>query len=541
MASCNEAFARVFGYSSAREALASPAAGRFFAESERERVLESLERNESLKNFRAAVVRRDGSPAVVLGNFFLRREDDGPLLEGALVELTDSASPARALDHQLYHDSLTGLATRKLFRDRLELALEQARRTKHGLAVLFFDIDHFKLVNDNHGHDVGDRLLQAVATRLVETVRKIDTVARLGGDEFIVLLLETASGEDAIKVGRKVLESLDAPFPIGDRRVPVSASVGISLFPGDGDDPETLVRNADAAMSRAKEAGRNNCQIYTPSIHALAMQRVLLESELKEALRRDEFGVHYQPQIRVETGEISGFEALVRWNHSDGRVIPPGSFISVAEESDLVVAIGDRVLDRACRDARTWIDAGFPEISVAVNLSPRQIQVGGMIDTVARALAESGLPARCLELEVTENAAMQNVEQTRAFFYALRGLGVRIAIDDFGTGHSSLSYVKHLPVQTLKIDQSFVRDIPGSAVDEAIVGAIVHMARALRLRVLAEGVETLAQRDVLLKKNCGEMQGFLFSRPLPAEAALGLLRELSPKAPRSGEGIRADG
>ena len=260
---------------------------------------------------------------MILGNFSLAQDGGDAILEGALVEIAEFAAAQRAVDHQLYHDSLTGLPTRKLFRDRLELAVEQARRTGRGLAVLFFDLDHFKLVNDNHGHDVGDRLLQGVATRLVDTVRKIDTVARLGGDEFTLLLLDTATGEDAIKVGRKVLEAIAEPFTIANRRIEVSASLGISLFPGDGDDQETLVRNADAAMNRAKEAGRNNCQIYTQSIHALAIQRLLLESELREALRRDEFDVHYQPQIRVETGEITGFEALVRWNHPDGRVVPP--------------------------------------------------------------------------------------------------------------------------------------------------------------------------------------------------------------------------
>ena len=314
---------------------------------------------------------------MILGNFSLLQDDEVAVLEGALVEVSESSAAQMAADHQLYHDSLTGLPTRKVFRDRLELAVEQARRSNRGLAVLFFDLDHFKLINDNHGHDVGDRILQAVATRLADTVRKIDTVARLGGDEFTLLLLETATGEDAIKVGRKILEAIAEPFRIANLQIEVSASVGISLFPGDGDDQETLVRNADAAMNRAKEAGRNNCQIYTRSIHALATQRLLLESELREALRRDEFDVHYQPQIRVETGEITGFEALVRWNHPDGRTVLPGSFISVAEESDLIVGIGARVLDRACREARVWHDAGFPDVSVAVNVSPRQIQAGG--------------------------------------------------------------------------------------------------------------------------------------------------------------------
>jgi EAL domain-containing protein (putative c-di-GMP-specific phosphodiesterase class I) len=328
---------------------------------------------------------------------------------------------------------------------------------------------------------------------------------------------------------------------IGGKDVQTSASVGISLFPGDGDDQETLVRNADAAMNRAKELGRNNCQIYTPSIHARAVERLLLETELKDALRKEEFEVHYQPQIRVESGEILGFEAHVRWRRPDGRLVLPGEFIHVAEESDLIVSIGEWVLRRACREARAWQDAGFHDVSVAVNLSPRQIQVGNMIDVVSSILAETNLPARSLELEVTESAAMQNVEQSRALFYALRSIGVRIANDDFGTGHYSPSYVKHLPVHTIKIDQSFVRDIPGSPVDEAIIGAIVHMARALRLRVLAEGVETLAQRDVLLKKNCSEMQGFLFSRALPPEAALALLRELAPGKSPSVDSSRAGG
>ncbi|MGH9443808.1 MAG: putative bifunctional diguanylate cyclase/phosphodiesterase [Thermoanaerobaculia bacterium] len=533
---CNEAFARTFGYTSAREAIASPSAGRFLVEADRERVVEAVRGSGTATNLRSRAIRRDGATLLVLGNYSVTGEGEEQILEGALIELHEHVAAERALDHQLYHDSLTGLPTRKLFRDRLDLALEQARRKNRGLAVLFCDLDHFKLVNDHHGHEIGDLLLQAVAARLADSIRKIDTVARLGGDEFIILLLETSTGEDAIKVGRKVLDSIGAPFVLGSREIAVSASVGISLFPEDGSDQESLLRNADAAMNRAKEAGRNNCQIYTPSIHAQAIQKLLLEAELKEALRSDEFEVYYQPQIRVKTGEITGFEALVRWNRPGGQVVLPGSFMAVAEESDVIIALGARVLERACREARSWHDAGFTDVSVAVNLSPRQIQAGGVIDSVTRALTDSRLPARSLELEVTESVAMQDLSQSRALFSALRGLGIRIAIDDFGTGHSSLSYVKHLPVQTLKIDQSFVRDLPESSVDEAIVGAIVHMARALRLRVLAEGVETLAQRDLLLKRGCGEMQGFLFSRALPGPAVLDLLRDLSPRSAPSGEG-----
>ena len=524
---CNDGFAKLFGFAS-REAALDPSSRAYFSASDLEKIDESLTRTGTVANAEIQIRRGDGKPMWVLGSFTTVGGASPPAFDGALVDITGRKKAEVLIEYQAYHDGLTGLANRKLFRDRLEHALAQARRKKRGLAVLFFDVDHFKLVNDRLGHDAGDRLLQEIGLRLTRTVRKVDTVARLGGDEFTLLLLDTESAEGAVRVGRKLLEAMGPPFTLDGRSVSASASVGISLFPGDGDDEETLVKCADAAMYRAKELGRNNCQLYTRALQVRAMRRLTVEADLKEALAADRLEVHFQPQVHVEDGEIRGFEALLRWPGPDGRMIPPAEFIPIAEESSLILEIGEWVLKESCRWAREWHAAGFPRVTVAVNLSPRQIQSGGTLELVQRTLREARMPAELLELEVTESVAMQDVEQTRMLFSTLRGLGVRIAIDDFGTGHSSLSYVKHLPVHTLKIDQSFVRDIPGSMTDEAIIGAIVHMAAALRLRVLAEGVETIAQRDLLIRKHCGEMQGFFFSRALPPEGALRLLRETSP-------------
>jgi diguanylate cyclase (GGDEF)-like protein/PAS domain S-box-containing protein len=527
---CNDAFAHLFGLESRAEALASHDNDRFFTEADRDRIIQALAREGKLSNAELQARRRDGKPMWVLGTFTHDSGSATPVFEGALVDITGRKKAEVLIEYQAYHDGLTGLANRKLFRDRLNHALSLARRKRRKLAVLFFDVDHFKLVNDKFGHDAGDQLLQEIGLRLTRAVRKVDTVARLGGDEFTLLLLDAETAEGAVRVGRKLLEAMNPPFKIGRRMLSASASIGISLFPDDGDDDETLVKHADAAMYRAKELGRNNCQLYTRALQVRAMRRLTLETDLRGAFSRHELEVNFQPQVHVENGEIRGFESLLRWRDSEGRTIPSGEFISVAEESNLILEIGEWVLQESCRRAREWHDAGFPGVSIAVNLSPRQIQFSGMMEVVRRVVADSGLRAGSLELEVTESVAMQDVEQTRALFFALRGLGVRIAIDDFGTGHSSLSYVKHLPVHTLKIDQSFVRDIPGSSTDEAIIGAIVHMADALRLRVLAEGVETIAQRDALLRKNCGEMQGFLFSPALPPEGAMRLLRETSPSS-----------
>jgi len=531
---CNDAFARIFGYGSRDAAMAAGDGAGHFEDADRDRILQRLAADGKVSHAELQVRRGDGKPTWVLGTFTRLSGGSPAAFEGVIVDITGRKKAEVLIEYQAYHDGLTGLANRKLFRDRLVQALAMARRKGRRLAVLFFDVDHFKLINDRFGHEAGDQLLQEVGTRLVKAVRKVDTVARLGGDEFTLLLLDTEGADAAVRVARKLLEAMSAPFSVGGRTVSASASVGISLYPEDGDDEETLVRNADAAMYRAKELGRHNCQLYTRALQVRAMRRLTIESELKGAIARGELEVHYQPQVRVADGQIRGFEALLRWRGNDGKMISPAEFIPVAEESNLILEIGEWVLFEACRRARQWHEAGFPDVSVAVNVSPRQVQFGRLLELVDRAVADSRIRTSTLELEVTESVAMQDVEQTRALFFALRGAGVRIAIDDFGTGHSSLSYVKHLPVHTLKVDQSFVRDIPGSSADEAIIGAIVHMADALRLRVLAEGVETIPQRDLLLRQKCGEMQGFLFSRALPAEATLALLREIRPAASGGG-------
>lgn len=428
------------------------------------------------------------------------------------------------------HDIVTGLPNRLLFMERFNHALARASRGKRALAVLFLDLDRFKKVNDNLGHDAGDRVLQAVARRLREAMRDDDTVARFAGDEFTVLLEETAGLNEASVVAEKLLAALAQPFHVDEHEVFISASIGISVYPHDGDDAKTLLHNADAAMYQAKDRGRNRSRFYSSDLNTTQLQKLVMETGLRYALERNELILHYQPLVDLRSGRVAGVEALLRWQHPDYGLVPPADFIPLLEDNGLIVPVGEWVLYTACEQAKTWLDQGLGPIRMSVNLSARQFHEPNLTEQVAAILERTGLPPHMLELEITESVIMRNAQATIDTLNALSTMGVRLAVDDFGTGYSSLSYLKRFPINTLKIDQSFVSDIATSADDAAIVRAIVAMAHNLKLDVVAEGVETLVQRRFLDNCACDTVQGFLFSSPLTDQDATRLLKRAAAEA-----------
>ncbi len=428
------------------------------------------------------------------------------------------------LAHQAHHDALTGLPNRVLFEDRLAMAIAHAHRQQKQLAVLFLDLDQFKVINDSLGHALGDKLLQAVAQRLQESMREGDTVARQGGDEFILLLPFIPSAVDAAKVARKVLESLRQPFRVEGHDLYLTTSIGVSVYPEDGLTVQALIKNSDSALYRAKERGRDGVQLYAPAMNAQAAERLTLESSLRRALPLGQFELFYQPVVDSRTSEPVGVEALLRWRHPERGLLAPGDFINLAEITGLIGQIGPWALRTACGQARHWHDAGHRGLMLSVNVSARQFLEGDLVNQVASALDETGLDPSLLELEITESLAMQHAEATIATLRRLKGLGVRVAIDDFGTGYSSLAYLKRFPLDTLKIDRSFVHDIHTDPVAAAISTAVIAMAQTMKLRVVAEGVESEAQREFLAAHGCDTMQGYLFGRPVPATTCESLLR-----------------
>ncbi|MCX7570546.1 EAL domain-containing protein [Tumebacillus sp. DT12] len=451
-------------------------------------------------------------------NIVAVHDENGEIIRFAALfsDMSKLKQDEARMHHQTYHDTLTGLPNRILFMDRLALAVADAERLDLKAAVMFLDIDRFKLINDTLGHDVGDRLLQEIAQRLTDTVRDRDTVCRLGGDEFTVIMENIADTEEAILMAQRILDTFMVPFCIADHEFFVTPSIGVALYPDDGIVIDTLAKNADTAMYRAKEHG-NNYQLYSPAMNSQALERLNLENDLRRALDRGEFVVHYQPQLHISTGQIIGMEALVRWNHHRRGLISPAEFIPLAEETGLIVQIGEWVLRTACLQCKKWLDSGYPGLRVAVNLSARQFQQKNIVEMVERILQETGLPGQMLELEITESVAMRHVEHAISILEQLKQLGVQISIDDFGTGYSSLSYLKKFPIQTLKIDKSFVHDISDSQDDGAIAASVIVMAHSLKLNVIAEGVETEEQLDFLRERDCDEFQGYLFSGPLTAE------------------------
>ena len=442
---------------------------------------------------------------------------------GVQYDITEIKRYQEELEHQANHDALTGLANRNLLRDRLQQSLALAHRYERPFSLAFIDLDNFKLINNSLGHDIGDRLLKIVAERLVACVREGDTAARLGGDEFVLLVTEQEPDDSVYQIVQRVMAAISQPFLIDKREFKVTGSVGIASFPRDGEDADTLLRNADTAMYRAKDLGRNIFQLYSSEMNANFGERLTLETDLWNALERDEFVLHYQPKVDLKTGRIIGMEALLRWQHPARGMIPPGKFIPVAEESSLIVQIGKWVIREACRQNQAWQDDGLRYVPIAVNISARQLHDKDLVETVRTTLKSTRLRAEYLEIELTESAVMLNADETINTMAVLRGMDVRISLDDFGTGYSSLSYLKRFPVTGLKIDQSFVRDIAYDPDDAAIVRAIIVVAQALMLDVTAEGVETVEQLEFLKAHGCGEAQGYYFARPVPASGMRALL------------------
>lgn len=438
-------------------------------------------------------------------------------------DITEIKASQEQVRHQAYHDVLTDLPNRLLLKDRISTALAHMARAGQKVALLFLDIDNFKHINDSLGHPVGDQLLQAVAARLKEAVRQEDTVARLGGDEFVVMVEALDNEHLATAAASRLLEAFRAPFHLKGHELTVTPSIGIALYPDDGQDAETLIKNADMAMYRAKEKGRNTFRLYTPALNERAVRRLTMEGDLRKALELGEIRPWLQPRVSLRDGSVLGCEALARWIKADGAIIPPGDFIPLAEETGLIIPLGEQILEQACRQAKALQEAGFPSHYLSVNISPRQFHQKDLADMVARVLARTGFDSRLLELEITESSLVQDVEQAMAMLYLLKDMGLSVAIDDFGTGYSSLAYLKHFPLSALKIDQSFIRGIPRDPSDIAITTTIISMAQSLDLKVIAEGVETPQQLHFLMGLRCDEYQGYHFSRPIPPDEYLKLL------------------
>ena len=490
----------------------------------RERGLARL-RDQSLApaRYEVRVLRPDGSSVWLDFSVSLIQYEGRPAILAAAFDVSERKRAEEQVRHLAYHDGLTGLPNRLLFRDRLEVAVAQAHRDGSRVAVLFIDLDNFKVINDSMGHSQGDELLREVARRLTASVREGDTVARHSGDEFTLVLPGLRQPLDAVKAGNKLLDVLRQPFVLTGREVVVTASMGIAVYPEDGADAEALVKNSDNAMYRAKERGRDGYQLFAPDMNARAVERLALEQDLRRAFLQDELRIFYQPLYDARSQRIVSVEALLRWRR-EGRFVPPADFIPVAEVTGLIMPIGLWMLRRVCSQARAWQRAGHAGLVAAVNLSPRQLQQPDLAAQVREVLGETGLEPEALEFEITETSAMLVSDELAQTLRDLRQLGVRLAIDDFGVGYSSLAHLKGLPVQTLKIDRSFVQGVPGDADDAAIATAVIQMAHALQLQVVAEGVENEAQRAFLAERGCDRMQGFLFSPALPPDQLDLLLR-----------------
>jgi diguanylate cyclase (GGDEF)-like protein len=447
-------------------------------------------------------------------DYLVKGKIDRELLMKAMQYSIERKRYQEELERQANYDALTGLPNRHLFHDRLKQAVF-AQRSAKSIAVVFIDLDHFKVINDSLGHNFGDEVLRHVGERLMAAVRDGDTVARLGGDEFVLILSEQTREEVIFRTMRRLIGKVGEPMIVGDRELNITCSAGISLYPQDGPDVQTLLKNADAAMYRAKSVGRNTFQFFTAEMNELANERLSMEQSLRRAIERDELLLHYQPRLNLHTGEVDGVEALVRWMHPVRGLTLPERFIALAEETGLIVPIGEWVLRTACEQGRDWRRAGFKPV-ISVNLSARQLWGGGLVRLVGDVIAETGMSEQ-LELELTESMVMHDAENVIATMQGLKALGVRLSVDDFGTGYSSLSYLKRLPLTALKIDGSFVRDISSGAPDEGLIAkAIISLAHSLHLRVIAEGVETAEQRAFLEAHACDEIQGYLVSRAVAA-------------------------
>jgi diguanylate cyclase (GGDEF)-like protein/PAS domain S-box-containing protein len=523
---CNQATACMFGYDSPEEVMEVPVTNLYDAASDREGFLTKLKSEKSVTNHEMKFRRKNGESAWAVLNVSLVDDDSGiaSIVEGTLVDITERKVAEERVQSLAYYDALTGLPNRILMHDRLSKALATARRQMHKVALLFFDLDRFKIINDSLGHSVGDLLLQDVAERLKSCAREEDTVARLGGDEFLIVLTHVNDIPGAAVSAERFMDAMTARFVIQGHSLNIGCSLGISVFPEHGADSETLIKHADAAMYSAKDIGRNNFQFFTADMNAQAVERLTLENGLRLALDQKELFLMYQPQMNIATGKISELEALLRWQHPVLGLVPPDKFIRIAENSGLIVPIGEWVLRTACSQARKWQDEGLPPVSVAINVSAVQFRQQGFCELIRRVLRETGLAPHYLELELTESLLLGNADVTLSVLQELKAMGLTLAIDDFGTGYSSFSYLKRFPVSKLKIDRSFVRDVAVNPDDAAITTAIISMAKSLNLKVIAEGVEDEAQMSFLRAHQCDEIQGYYFSRPLAVDKVAEKLR-----------------
>ena len=468
--------------------------------------------------------RNGGSTAVEVRTFPMEINGQALILIAGR-DITERKQAEEELRHLAHHDGLTGLPNRRSLIDRLTMTLAQRRRKEQMVGLLFLDLDRFKVVNETAGHAAGDSLLREVAGHLRSAVREGDSVARMGGDEFTILLPEIARPEDAARIAERALAAVRRQWLVDGHEFSVTTSIGIALWPQDGDDVDTLLRNADTALYRAKDAGRDRIEFYAAGMHAEVADLAALEADLRRALQREEFVLHYQPVMDVNTGQTTGVEALVRWQHPERGLLNPMEFIPVAERTGLIVPLGEWVLRSACAQYRAWREAGLDPERLAVNFSARQFRDPSLFDMIAEILEDTVFDPRRLQIEITEQTAMDEADSTLAIFGELKILGVQIALDDFGTGHSSLAYLRRFPVDVIKIDRSFVSDVTSDPDDAAITSTIIAMAHTLGLKVIAEGIETQEQLDFLREKQCDEFQGYLFSRPIPAEEIATMLRQ----------------
>jgi len=464
------------------------------------------------------LIRRDGFESAIEDSAAPIHDRSGRVIGAVIVFHDVSAARAMALEmtHTAHHDVVTGLPNRLLLNDRITQSISLALRQNRPIAVLFIDLDHFKNINDSLGHAAGDELLRSVSKRLMSCGRASDTVSRQGGDEFAILLPEITHAQDAATCAAKIILALNAPHFIGTRTLHIGASIGISLYPKDGEDAETLIKNADTAMYHAKEHGRGNFQFFEADMNLKAVQRQSIESEMRRALTNQEFLLHYQPKVNLDTGEITGVEALIRWQHPEQGFIAPAEFVPIAEDCGLIVPIGRWVMREACRQARAWQDAGLRHLRMAVNVSAVEFREKSFVENVRTVLSDTGLRPQYLVLELTERVLMEHAESTALLLEELKTMGVHLAVDDFGTGYSSLSYLRQFPIDVLKIDQSFIKKITSNLDDSTIIAAIIAMGRNLHHIVIAEGIETQEQVAYLQSQHCEEGQGYLLSPPVGA-------------------------
>ncbi|MBF8176716.1 EAL domain-containing protein [Herminiimonas contaminans] len=526
----NPALARMYGYDSPQQLISTlrDIDHQVYVDPQRRLEFKRLmSKHGVVTNFESRVHRRNGEIIWISENARSVYNSDGTLLffEGTVEAITERKLHEAEIQFQATHDALTGLPNRTLLYDRMQRAVLHSQRYGNLTAIAFLDLDQFKFINDSLGHQVGDELLKITAQRLTSCLRESDTVARQGGDEFVLLLTDQPNEEAITHTMQRVLHEVSQPWKANDLEFQITCSIGVTLCPDDGRDAETLLKNADSAMYKAKELGRNNFQYFSAEMNTSVTDRLELLNRLRQAISNEDFVLHYQPKVCLASHKITGAEALVRWNSAHSGMVSPASFIPLAEETGLIIPLGEWVLRTACRQNRAWQESGYPAIPISVNLSPRQLARGDIVEVVERILDETGLQPQYLELEITESVMTTDVEKSFALLTRLRALGVKISLDDFGTGYSSLSYLKRFPVDTLKIDQSFVRDIATDQDSAAIVKAIISLGRNLNLTVLAEGIESAEQFRFLLENGCDEGQGYLMSKPIPNKNFVDLLTQ----------------